>query len=36
MTGVYHGQNHDGFKVMLGDGTEGLIMAGDTFTVLSR
>lgn len=34
--GVYHGQDHDGFKVKLADGTEGLIMAGDTFKVTSR
>jgi len=34
--GVYHGQDHDGFKVKLTDGTEGLIFAGDTFTVMSR
>lgn len=33
---VYHGQAHDGFKVKLIDGTEGLIMAGDTFKVMSR
>ncbi len=33
---VYHGQAHDGFKVKLVDGTEGLIMAGDTFKVTSR
>lgn len=33
---VYHGQTHDGFKVKLADGTEGLIMAGDTFMVTSR
>ena len=33
---VYHGQTHDGFKVTLADGTEGLIMAGDTFKVTSR
>jgi len=33
---VYHGQAHDGFKVKLIDGTEGLIMAGDTFKVTSR
>ena len=33
---VYHGQAHDGFKVKLVDGTEGLIMAGDTFQVRSR
>jgi hypothetical protein len=35
-TGVYHGQDHDGFKVKLTDGTEGLIIAGDTFKVMSR
>lgn len=34
--GVYHGQDHDGFKVKLADGTEGIISAGDTFTVTSR
>ncbi|OQW30241.1 MAG: hypothetical protein A4E19_11655 [Nitrospira sp. SG-bin1] len=34
--GVYHGEDHDGFKVKLADGTEGLIMAGDTFKVVSR
>lgn len=34
--GVYHGQDHDGFKVTLADGTEGIIIAGDTFTVRSR
>ena len=34
--GVYHGQDHDGFKVKLADGTEGIIIAGDTFTVTSR
>lgn len=34
--GVYHGQDYDGFKVKLADGTEGLIMAGDTFKVVSR
>jgi len=33
---VYHGQAHDGFKVKLVDGSEGLIMAGDTFKVTSR
>lgn len=33
---VYHGQPHDGFKVKLADGTEGLILAGDTFQVRSR
>jgi len=36
VVGVYHGQDHDGFKVKLADGTEGLIMAGDTFKVISR
>jgi len=34
--GVYHGQDYDGFKVKLADGTEGLIIAGDTFKVVSR
>lgn len=34
--GVYHGEGHDGFKVTLADGTEGLILAGDTFKVTSR
>ena len=34
--GVYHGQDRDGFKVKLTDGTEGIIIAGDTFTVTSR
>ena len=34
--GVYHGQDHDGFKVKLVDGTEGIIIAGDTFTVTSQ
>ncbi len=34
--GVYHGQDHDGFKVKLADGTDGLIFAGDTFKVVSR
>ena len=34
--GVYHGEGHDGFKVKLTDGTEGLILAGDTFKVTSR
>ncbi len=34
--GVYHGQDHDGFKVKLADGTEGLILAGDTYKVVSR
>lgn len=33
---VYHGQAHDGFKVKLANGTEGLIMAGDTFKVTSQ
>jgi hypothetical protein len=36
VVGVYHGQDSDGFKVKLVDGTEGLIMAGDTFKVVSR
>jgi hypothetical protein len=34
--GQYHGQDHDGFQVKLADGTEGLILAGDTFKVTSR
>lgn len=34
--GVYHGQDYDGFKVKLANGTEGLIIAGDTFKVVSR
>lgn len=33
---VYHGQDSDGFKVQLADGTEGLILAGDTYKVVSR
>ncbi|MBI5317256.1 MAG: hypothetical protein HZB34_14940 [Nitrospirae bacterium] len=33
---VYHGQDSDGFKVKLADGTEGLILAGDTFKVVTR
>jgi hypothetical protein len=33
---VYHGQDSDGFKVKLADGTEGLIMASDAFKVVSR
>lgn len=33
---VYHGENFDGFKVKFADGTEGLILAGDTFKVVSR
>lgn len=33
---VYRGQDSDGFKVQLADGTEGLIMASDTFKVVSR
>lgn len=33
-TGVYHGQDYDGFKVKLANGTEGLIIAGDTFKVV--
>ena len=34
--GVYHGQGVDGFQVKLADGTEGLILAGDSFKVVSR
>jgi hypothetical protein len=34
--GVYHGQDHDGFQVKLVDGTEGIIIASDTFKVTSR
>ena len=34
--GVYHGQDRDGFKVKLTDGTEGIIIVGDTFRVTSR
>ena len=34
--GVYHGQDYDGFKVKLADGTEGIIIAGDSFRVVSR
>ena len=34
--GVYHGQGVDGFQIKLADGTEGLILAGDTFKVVSR
>jgi hypothetical protein len=34
--GVYHGQDYDGFKVKLADGTEGLIIAADTFKVVSK
>jgi len=34
--GVYHGPDHDGFKVKLADGTEGIIIAGDTFRVMSQ
>jgi hypothetical protein len=34
--GVYHGQNHDAFQVKLSDGREGLVIAGDTFRVVSR
>jgi hypothetical protein len=36
VVGVYHGQDSDSFKVKLVDGTEGLILAGDTFKVVSR
>ncbi|UVT14842.1 MAG: hypothetical protein H8K04_13475 [Nitrospira sp.] len=34
--GVYHGKDFDAFQVKLTDGTEGLIIAGDTFKVVSR
>ncbi|MDF0665909.1 MAG: hypothetical protein P0119_07510 [Nitrospira sp.] len=34
--GVYHGQDYDGFKVKLADGTEGLIIAGDTFKIVTH
>lgn len=34
--GVYHGKDYDGFQVKLANGTEGLIIAGDTFKVVSR
>ncbi len=35
VAGVYHGQNSDGFQVKLVDGTEGLIIAEDTFKLVS-
>lgn len=34
--GVYHGKDYDAFQVKLADGTEGLIIAGNTFKVVSR
>lgn len=34
--GVYHGKDYDAFQVKLADGAEGLIIAGDTFKVVSR
>ena len=34
--GVYHGPGVDGFQVKLADGTEGIILASDTFTFTSR
>lgn len=34
--GVYHGKDYDAFQVKLADGTEGLVVAGDTFRVTSR
>ena len=34
--GVYHGKGYDAFHVKLTDGTEGLIIAGDTFTATSH
>jgi len=33
--GVYHGKGYDAFHVKLSDGTEGLIIAADTFTATS-
>lgn len=33
--GVFHGKGFDAFHVKLADGTEGLIIAGDTFTATS-
>jgi len=33
--GVFHGKGYDAFHVKLIDGTEGLIIAGDTFTATS-
>ncbi len=34
--GVYHGKDYDAFQIELADGTEGLIIAADTFRVVSR
>ena len=34
--GVYHGKDFDAFHVKLDDGTEGLIIASDTFTASSQ
>ncbi len=34
--GIYHGKDYDAFHVKLADGAEGLIIAGDTFTVTSH
>ena len=34
--GVFHGKGYDAFHVKLADGTEGLIIAGDTFTATSH
>jgi hypothetical protein len=34
--GVYHGKDYDAFHVKLADGTEGLVIAGDTFKAVSR
>ena len=34
--GAYHGKEYDAFHVKLADGTEGLVIAGDTFKVVSR
>ncbi len=33
--GVFHGTGFDAIHVKLADGTEGLIIAGDTFTAVS-
>lgn len=33
--GIFHGKGHDALHVKLTDGTEGLIIAGDTFTAVS-
>lgn len=33
--GVLHGKGYDALQVKLADGTEGLIIAGDTFTAIA-